>query len=120
MRILGEFPRRRLRRMRRDAFSRRLIREHRFTADDLIYPVFVIEGKRRTEPVPSMPGIKRFTVDRLFAQAEQCLRLGIPAIALFPLIAPRLKTADGREAANPNGLVPRAIGALKKRFPELG
>ena len=109
-----------MRRMRRDAFSRRLMQEHRLTADDLIYPVFIIEGANRTEPVPSMPGIRRFTVDRLYAHAEECLKLGIPALALFPLIAPRLKTADGREATNPKGLVPRAVAALKKRFPELG
>ena len=106
--------------MRRDAFSRRLMREHRVTTDDFIYPVFVIEGEKRIESVPSMPEIKRYTVDRLLPHAEQCLKLGIPALAVFPLIAPRLKTADGREAANPKGLVPRAVAALKKRFPELG
>ena len=117
---LGEFPRRRLRRMRRDAFSRRLMREHRLTTDDLIYPVFVIEGKNRTEPVPSMPGIQRYTIDRLLPHAEQCLKLGIPALAVFPMIAKQLKTADGREATNPRGLVPRSVAALKKRFPELG
>ena len=120
MRVLGEFPRRRLRRMRRDGFSRRLMRERQLTTDDLIYPVFVIEGAGRTEPVPSMPGVKRYTVDRLLPHAEACLKLGIPALALFPLIAPRLKTPDGREAANPKGLIPRAVAALKKRFPELG
>ncbi|HKA43303.1 MAG TPA: porphobilinogen synthase [Burkholderiales bacterium] len=120
IRPLGEFPRRRMRRMRRDAFSRRLMREHRVTTDDFIYPVFVIEGEKRIESVPSMPEIKRYTVDRLLPHAEQCLKLGIPALAVFPLIAPRLKTADGREAANPKGLVPRAVAALKKRFPELG
>jgi porphobilinogen synthase len=109
-----------MRRMRRDGFSRRLMRERQLTADDLIYPVFVIEGAGRTEPVPSMPGVKRYTVDRLLPHAEACLKLGIPALALFPLIAPRLKTADGREAANPKGLIPRAVAALKKRFPELG
>ena len=120
MRGTGEFPRRRMRRMRRDEFSRRLRREHRLTTDDLIYPVFVIDGARRTEPVPSMPGVKRFTVDRLLPHAEQCLRLGIPALALFPYIESRLKTADGREATNPRGLIPRAVAALKKRLPELG
>ena len=120
MRVLGEFPRRRMRRMRRDAFSRRLMRERRITTDDLIYPVFVMEGTGRTEPVPSMPGIKRYTVDRLLPHAAACVELGIPALALFPLIAPRLKTPDGREAANPKGLIPRAVSALKKRFPELG
>ena len=96
------------------------MRERQLTTDDLIYPVFVIEGAGRTEQVPSMPGVKRYTVDRLLPHAEACLKLGIPALALFPLIAPRLKTPDGREAANPKGLIPRAVAALKKRFPELG
>jgi porphobilinogen synthase len=118
--ILGEFPRRRMRRMRHHEFSRRLMREHRLTTDDLIYPVFVIDGIRRTEPVPSMPGVRRWTIDRLLPHAEQCLKLGIPALALFPHITNRLKTADGREALNPKGLVPRAVAALKRRFPELG
>ena len=120
MQFFGGFPRRRMRRMRRDEFSRRLRREHRLTTDDLIYPVFVIEGKNRTEPVPSLPGIQRYTVDRLLAHAEECLKLGIPALAIFPFIAPKLKTPDGREAVNPKGLVPRAVSALKKRLPELG
>src|SRR5688500_2079359 len=105
---LGEFPRVRLRRMRRDDFSRRLMREHTLTADDLIYPVFVIEGKARTVAVPSMPGVSRYTVDRLLAHAEACVELGIPAIALFPAIDPKLKTPDGREATNSRGLIPRA------------
>ena len=120
MRVYGAFPRRRMRRLRRDEFSRRLRREHRLTTDDLIYPVFVIEGRNRIEPVSSMPGVQRYTVDRLLAHAERCLKLGLPAIAVFPQIASELKTADGREAANPKGLVPRAVAALKKRFPELG
>ena len=120
MRTYGEFPRRRMRRMRRDEFSRRLRREHRLTTDDLIYPVFVIEGKNRVEPVPSMPGIRRYTLDRLLPHAEQCLKLGLPAVAIFPMIARELKTADGREAANARGLVPRVVAALKQRFPELG
>jgi porphobilinogen synthase len=120
MQFFGSFPRRRMRRMRRDEFSRRLRREHRLTTDDLIYPVFVIEGKNRTEPVPSLPGIQRYTVDRLLAHAEECLKLGIPALAIFPFIAANLKTPDGREAVNPKGLVPRAVSALKKRLPELG
>jgi porphobilinogen synthase len=116
----GTFPRQRLRRMRRDDFSRRLMREHTLTTDDLIYPVFVIDGKARTEPVSSMPGVLRHTVDRLLAHAETCLELGIPAIALFPAVEKKLKTADGREATNRKGLIPRAVTALKKRFPELG
>jgi porphobilinogen synthase len=120
MQLYGRFPQRRMRRMRRDEFSRRLRREHHLTTDDLIYPLFVIEGRNRIEPVPSMPGIRRHTVDRLLAHTEQCARLGIPAVAVFPVIPHELKSADGREAANPKGLVPRAVAALKKRFPELG
>ena len=120
MNIHGGFPRRRMRRMRRDEFSRRLRREHRVTTDDLIYPVFVIEGRNRSDAVPSMPGIRRHTVDRLLTHAEQCVKLGLPALAVFPMIEPGLKTPDGREAANPKGLEPRVVAALKKRFPELG
>jgi porphobilinogen synthase len=120
MRHYGGFPRRRMRRMRRDEFSRRLRREHRLTADDLIYPIFVIEGRNRVEPVASMPGIRRHSLDRLLPHAEQCAKLGIPAVAVFPVIPRELKSADGREAVNPKGLVPRAVAALKKRFPELG
>jgi len=118
--VLGEYPRRRMRRMRRDAFSRRLMREKRLTTDDLIYPLFVVEGRNRAEAVPSMPGVQRYTIDRMLAHAEHCLKAGIPAIAVFPMIARNLKTPDGREATNPKGLVPRAVAALKKRFPELG
>ena len=120
MRPYGSFPQRRMRRMRRDEFSRRLRREHRLSTDDLIYPLFVIEGRNRIEPVASMPGVRRYTIDRLLKHAEQCVKLGVPAIAVFPLIARELKTADGREASNPKGLVPRTVAALKKRFPELG
>jgi porphobilinogen synthase len=120
MKVYGQFPAVRMRRMRRDDFSRRLMREHVLTADDLIYPVFVLDGKARIEQVDSMPGVERMTVDRLLGVAEQCLKLNVPALALFPAIEPRLKTPDGREAFNPKGLVPRAVGALKKRFPELG
>jgi porphobilinogen synthase len=120
MKILGSFPRRRMRRMRRDDFSRRLVREHGLTADDLIYPVFVIDGRRRTQPVASMPGIMRHTIDQLLPHAEQCVKAGVPALAIFPAIDRNLKTADGREAVNPKGLVPRTVAALKKNFPELG
>ncbi len=118
--ILGEYPRRRMRRMRRDAFSRRLMREQRLSTDDLIYPVFVIEGRNRVEPVASMPGIQRHTIDRLLLHAEHCLKAGIAAIAVFPVVADNLKTPDGREATNPKGLIPRAVAALKKRLPEIG
>jgi porphobilinogen synthase len=120
MNIYGSFPALRMRRMRRDEFSRRLMRETTLTAGDLIYPVFVLDGKARTEKVASMPGVERMTVDRLLRVAEQCVKFGIPVLALFPAIDSGLKTADGREAFNPKGLVPRAIAALKKRFPELG
>jgi porphobilinogen synthase len=120
MQPYGSFPRRRMRRLRRDEFSRRLRREHRLSTDDLIYPLFVIEGRNRTEPVASMPGVRRYTIDRLLRHVEQCVKLGVPAIAVFPLIAREFKTIDGREASNPKGLVPRAVAALKKRFPELG
>jgi len=120
MQVHGSFPAVRMRRMRRDGFSRRLMREHVLTPDDLIYPVFVIEGKGRTQSVPSMPGVSRYTPDKLLPVAERCLKLGVPAMALFPAIDPSLKTPDGTEATNPDGLIPRVIGALKKRFPELG
>jgi porphobilinogen synthase len=120
MKTYGSFPAVRMRRMRRDDFSRRLMREHVLTADDLIYPVFILDGKGRTERVDSMPGVERFTVDKLLPVAEQCLKLRIPVLALFPAIEARLKSADGREAFNSKGLIPRAVGALKKRFPELG
>jgi len=120
MKVYGSFPGVRMRRMRRAEFSRRLMRENVLAADDFIYPVFVIDGKGRTEKVDSMPGIERYTVDKLLPVAEQCLKLEIPALALFPAIDPRLKTPDGREAFNPKGLIPRAVAALKKRFPELG
>ena len=106
--------------MRRDDFSRRLMRENVLTPNDLIYPVFVLDGKARTEKVASMPGVERMTVDKLLPVAEQCLKLRIPALALFPVIEQKLKTLDGREAFNAKGLVPRAVAALKKRFPELG
>ena len=120
MQILGQFPPVRMRRMRRDDFSRRLMRENSIGVDDLIYPVFVMEGERRREAVASMPGVERMTIDELLAVAEECVQLGIPVVALFPVIDPGLKTPDGREATNAHGLVPRAVIALKQRFPQLG
>ncbi len=120
MNILGQFPQKRMRRVRKDDFSRRMVRETVLTADDLIYPVFIIEGENRTQLVPSMPGVERMTLDRLLPVAEKCLKLGVPAMALFPVIEPNLKTPDGAEATNPKGLVPRVVSELKKRFPELG
>lgn len=116
----GKFPRVRMRRMRRDDFSRRLMRETRLTADDLIQPVFVMEGKRRAEPVPSMPGISRVTPDLLLKQAEKLLKLGVPAVALFPVVPASKKDNKAKEAFNPAGLVPQTVRALKKNFPELG
>jgi len=120
MQVYGSFPAVRMRRMRRDDFSRRLMREHVLTANDLIYPVFLIEGRNRTQAVSSMPGVSRYTADRLLGAAERCLKLGVPAMALFPSIEPALKTPDGKEATNPDGLIPRVISMLKKKFPELG
>ena len=120
MNILSQFPQKRMRRVRKDDFSRRMVREHRLSADDFIYPVFVIEGHNRTEVVPSMPGVERMTLDRLLPVAEKCLKLGVPAMALFPVIDPALKTLDGKEAMNADGLIPRVVAALKKNFPELG
>jgi porphobilinogen synthase len=120
MNIYGSFPAVRMRRMRRDEFSRRLMRETVLTANDLIYPVFVLEGTRRTQKVDSMPGVERVSVDKLLPVAEQCVKFGVPVMALFPVIDQRLKSLDGREAYNPKGLVPRAVSALKKRFPGLG
>jgi porphobilinogen synthase len=106
--------------MRRSEFSRRLMRESVLTCDDLIYPVFVLDGIGRTEPVPSMPGVQRMSLDRLLVEAETCVKLAIPALALFPVVDPSLKTEDAREAYNESGLVPRVVRALKERFPELG
>ena len=120
MQILGKYPSVRMRRMRRDDFSRRLMREHRVTTDDLIYPVFVLDGKNRVEPVASMPDVERVSMDRLMPIAEECARLQIPVIALFPVIEQSLKSPDGREATNPDGIVLRIARQLKQRFPELG
>ena len=114
------FPSGRPRRLRRDAFTRNLVRENTLTAHDLIYPVFVLDGKNRREAVGSMPGVERLSLDLLLPVAEECVQLGIPVMALFPVIDASLKTYDGKEAANPDGLVPRVVRELKKRFPDLG
>ena len=114
------FPSARMRRMRRDNFSRRLMCEHTLTVNDLIYPVFVFDGSNRRETVASMPGVERLSLDLLLPVAEECLLLGIPALALFPVIDASLKSPGGKEALNPEGLVPRAVTAIKTRFPELG
>jgi len=119
-RAAGTFPGTRPRRMRRDAFSRRLMRETTLSADDLIYPMFVIEGERRREPVASMPDVARVTIDELLKEGESLLELGIPAIALFPVTDSSRKSDDGREAFNPDGLAQRAVRALKGALPELG
>lgn len=116
----AQFPAVRMRRMRKDAFSRAMMREHVLTPADLIYPVFVQEGKNQREKVASMPGVERLSVDLLLHVAEECVALGIPVLALFPVINPALKTPDGIEATNPSGLIPRAVRELKQRFPELG
>lgn len=118
--VFGKFPATRPRRMRKDAFSRRLMRENVLTANDLIYPVFVLEGESRTEAVASMPGVQRQSIDVLLQTAAECMALGIPALALFPVVDQPLKSLDAKEAYNPKGLVPRAVRALKERFPELG
>ena len=114
------FPSNRPRRLRRDAFTRNLVREHQVTPHDLIYPVFVHEGENLRQAVPSMPGVDRLSLDLLLPVAEECVRLGIPVLALFPSIEPALKTPDGKEALNPDGLIPRVVRALKEEFPELG
>ncbi len=114
------FPSGRPRRLRRDAFTRNLVRENALTAHDLIYPVFVTEGRQRREAIASMPGVERLSLDLLLPVAEECVALGIPVMALFPVIDASLKTFDGKEALNPDGLVPRVVRELKKRFPALG
>jgi len=116
----SRFPARRHRRMRRDDFSRRLARETRLTSDDFIYPVFVLDGSNRQEPVPSLPGVLRKSPDLLLRDAGQCMELGVPAMMLFPVIAADGKSDDAAEAWNPDGLVPRTIRAIKTRFPDLG
>lgn len=110
----------RMRRMRRNNFSREMMREHTISASDLIYPVFILEGNQQKEAVASMPGVERLSIDMLLPVAEECVSLGIPVLALFPVIDRTLKTPDGAEALNPDGLVPRAVRELKRHFPELG
>jgi len=114
------FPITRMRRMRRDDFSRRLMRENTLSVEDLIYPVFVIEGENKTEEIPSMPGVKRFTIDLLVKEAQEIFDLGIPMIAIFPVIPSSKKTEDGRESYNPQGLAPSAVKAIKEAVPGLG
>ena len=118
--LSAQFPHIRLRRMRKDTFSRNLMRENHVTPSDLIYPVFLIEGENKVEAVASMPGVERLSLDKLLEVADDCVALGIPVLALFPSIDSALKTDDGVEATNPHGLIPRAIRALKARCPDLG
>lgn len=120
MQTLGQFPQVRMRRMRHDDFSRRLMRENVLTVNDLILPVFVKEGKGDREPIPTMPGVVRYTLDELLKVCGECVELGIPMVALFPAIDPSLKTPDGSEATNPDGLIPCVVRAIKKAYPELG
>ena len=117
---LAPFPASRPRRLRRDSYTRNLVREHMLSAHDFILPVFVLDGQRQVQDVASMPGVQRRSIDGLFAVAEECVALGVPVMALFPVVDVSLKTPDGREALNPEGLVPRAVRALKDRFPQLG
>jgi porphobilinogen synthase len=117
---LAAYPANRPRRLRRDAFTRRLVAQSHLRVDDLIYPVFVLDGENRREAVGSMPGVERLSLDLLLPVAQECVDLGIPVMALFPVIDPSLKTPDGREAANPQGLIPRVVRTLKSRFPDLG
>ncbi|MDH5178975.1 MAG: porphobilinogen synthase [Gammaproteobacteria bacterium] len=116
----GHFSRVRMRRMRRDDFSRRLMRETVLTVDDLIYPMFILEGTQQREAVSSMPGVERVSIDELLKEAAEIVRLGIPAVALFPVTPPEAKSEDAAEAYNPDGLAQRAVRALKENFPELG
>jgi porphobilinogen synthase len=120
MTSFAPYPLGRPRRLRRDAFTRNLVREHAVTPHDLIYPVFVLDGQQQRQAVPSMPGVERVSLDLLLPVAEECMKLGVPALALFPVIDPKLKTPDGREAWNDEGLVPRVVQRLKREFPELG
>jgi porphobilinogen synthase len=119
MNNFSTFPSTRMRRLRVDDATRRLVAEHRLSSDDFIYPVFVLDGQQRREPIASMPGVERLSVDLLLSKAEQCVALGIPVMALFPVIDQSLKSPNGQEALNENGLIPRTVKALKSRFPEL-
>ena len=114
------YPAGRPRRLRHDAFTRNLVRENHLTAHDLIYPVFVVDGHGQRVPIASMPGVERLSLDLLLPVAEECVRLEIPVMALFPVVDASLKTYDGKEATNPDGLVPRVVRTLKKEFPQLG
>jgi len=116
----SNFPWLRMRRMRRDDFSRRLMREHQLSANDFIYPLFVLEGENQREAVPSMPGVERLSIDLILEEAKQCVELGIPVIALFPVVGAEKKSEDAVEAFNPEGLAQRAVRALKAAYPELG
>jgi porphobilinogen synthase len=116
----SQYPAVRMRRMRRDPFSRALMRENTVTSSDLIYPVFILDGQNQRQQVASMPGVERVSVDLLMKVAEECVSLGIPVMALFPVVDQSLKTYDGVEATNPDGLVPRAVKELKRNFPQLG
>ena len=116
----GNYSATRMRRMRRSDFSRRLMREHSLTTDDLIYPMFVIEGNNKREAIVSMPGVERVSIDQLLLEAKQCYELGIPAIALFPVVSQNKKSDDAAEAYNPQGLAQTAVRELKKALPELG
>ena len=118
--ITGQYPKRRLRRNRAQDFSRRLIAENNLSVNDLIYPVFIVEGNQITQPVASMPSVNRMSIDVLLKEAEQIVRLGIPVLSLFPAIEPEKKSLLAEEAYNENGLVPKAVRALKKEFPDLG
>ncbi len=118
--LSGAFPMTRMRRMRRDDFSRRLMRENTLTSDDLIYPMFVLEGNKQREAIPSMPGVTRVSIDELLKEAEIIAKLGVPAIALFPVTPSEVKSLDAQEAYNPDGLAQRAVRAIKDKIPELG
>ena len=116
----SQYPAVRMRRMRRDPFSRALMRENVVTPSDLIYPVFILDGQNQRQQVASMPGVERVSIDLLLKVAEEAVALGIPVLALFPVVDASLKTYDGIEATNPDGLVPRAVRELKRHFPQLG